>query len=538
VPFAAWLGRLVHLACLRVRRARRRRREVPMPDATAPQPSPSEPLSAEALRGALGALPERYRAPIELHYFGGLDYRSAAAALGLSSSAFGVRLHRGRELLRAQLTRAGSAADASLVAAALASQPAPGATPAVHGAVASLAHTPTAALPATTIPLGFIAGGAALMAAHPVVATVLAAALLAGGVATPMAMRAEDGADAPPAPRPPPRDATAEIGVNLRQLAAWQSGDGSWNTADFAARGLALPQQPPVRTSALAMLCFLGAGYDEVTPNAHHELMRRAMAWLLAQQRPDGSFSDVLADDARIATTLFEAYAMTGDQALLEPARRCVAELLGRRRRVGGRLVWTVPSTEGEVVAVRTLKWCQFAASSALAGQVPGADPDARGELGRWVRATWAAANPDVSKPARFPARVSVADGLRVGGDDAVAAALDVAAFGGIHRPDPLIDHLLGALGDLTTMSQEDLESAATAVFQYQGRDDGAERQRAIRAAMTAATKTDPISGTAFPVLVDEILVRYAQVGAGKPGAQPSLSVEPTTMPLPRSFAQ
>jgi RNA polymerase sigma factor (sigma-70 family) len=108
VPFRAWLGHLVHHAALRVRRAssrreRRHRRAGQVAQAASDAP-PADDV-AEAVRLAVAALPETYRAAIDLHYFGGLNQIDTAKALGLSQNAVAVRIHRGRERLRRALDR-------------------------------------------------------------------------------------------------------------------------------------------------------------------------------------------------------------------------------------------------------------------------------------------------------------------------------------------------------------------------------------------------------------------------------------------------
>ena len=53
----------------------------------------------ERLRKAVAALPEELRAPLMLVRFDGLRYREAAEALGISSDAVRMRLHRAHRLL-------------------------------------------------------------------------------------------------------------------------------------------------------------------------------------------------------------------------------------------------------------------------------------------------------------------------------------------------------------------------------------------------------------------------------------------------------
>jgi RNA polymerase sigma factor (sigma-70 family) len=154
VRFEAWLGRLVHDAAVRVMQAgaRRSRRERDAQGFTPPRAAGDHDQVADKVRTAVGALPERYRAPIDLHYFAGLSTRDGAAALGMTENAFKVRLHRGRERLRSVMQRRGLAVSATVLVAALLEAPASAISPALTAAatsmVAQIAHgvTPTTAL--------------------------------------------------------------------------------------------------------------------------------------------------------------------------------------------------------------------------------------------------------------------------------------------------------------------------------------------------------------------------------------------------------
>lgn len=112
VPFAAWLGQLVRGAALQLRRSaalRAGRERHPLLDreASAADSEPPGDELAAAIREAVAGLPERYRAPIELHYFAQLSQEQTALALGLKEDAVAQRMHRARERLREALRRHG-----------------------------------------------------------------------------------------------------------------------------------------------------------------------------------------------------------------------------------------------------------------------------------------------------------------------------------------------------------------------------------------------------------------------------------------------
>jgi HlyD family secretion protein len=70
--------------------------------------------TSEALDEELDRLPTRYRLPIILCLFEGMTYQEAARRLDCPVGTIGVRLSRGRELLRERLTRRGSFAPAGI----------------------------------------------------------------------------------------------------------------------------------------------------------------------------------------------------------------------------------------------------------------------------------------------------------------------------------------------------------------------------------------------------------------------------------------
>jgi RNA polymerase sigma factor (sigma-70 family) len=160
IPFAAWLGRLVHGASLHVMRSSgRRSRHERVARERAPQSTAlgeSTEEESSAVRDAVRELPERYRSTVDLHYFAGLSQRDTAKALGLSEDAVAMRLHRAREFLRSLLARRGVALGGGAILIALGSTPS-------YAAPATLAASSTqlisalaagSAIPKTTLSVG------------------------------------------------------------------------------------------------------------------------------------------------------------------------------------------------------------------------------------------------------------------------------------------------------------------------------------------------------------------------------------------------
>lgn len=147
-----------------------------------------EPIVAEVVHAALAELPEKYRVPILLCHIEGRSQEEAAVLLGCKKAALSMRLIRGREMLRARLTRRGMAVSATGVALALGAQAAP-AAPAKFVAMAG--DTAVAALCGTVASAASISGQTLALSKGAInmlfwakmksAAMIMMAVLLAGG---------------------------------------------------------------------------------------------------------------------------------------------------------------------------------------------------------------------------------------------------------------------------------------------------------------------------------------------------------------------
>ena len=112
-PFIAWIMRIARNHCLDLLRRRSRERalfgdeEVETVAAEAPGADGlGKALTSEraaAVNAAVAKLPERYRVPLALAYFGDQDYDEIAASLGITRNHVGVLLCRAKQMLRQEL---------------------------------------------------------------------------------------------------------------------------------------------------------------------------------------------------------------------------------------------------------------------------------------------------------------------------------------------------------------------------------------------------------------------------------------------------
>ncbi len=115
VPFLRWLLRVAGNQCIDVLRRRKRGRQVIVEgedegahiESATPQPSPlAAVLSSEErmrVRDAIARLPENYRMPLVLRYYGDLSYDEIAQQLGLQRSYVAALIFRAKQDLRRKL---------------------------------------------------------------------------------------------------------------------------------------------------------------------------------------------------------------------------------------------------------------------------------------------------------------------------------------------------------------------------------------------------------------------------------------------------
>ncbi len=130
----------------------------------------------------------------------------------------------------------------------------------------------------------------------------------------------------------------AAVERGLDWLAAHQSPNGSWSLNNFAANckhphcaDAGTVTSDPAGTG-IALLPFLAAGYTHQA-GKHRQTVAKALQWLVGQQQPDGTWP--APGDARpmyghgmASIALCEAYGMTQDAKLREPAQRALAYIV------------------------------------------------------------------------------------------------------------------------------------------------------------------------------------------------------------------
>lgn len=137
----------------------------------------------------------------------------------------------------------------------------------------------------------------------------------------------------------------AAVARGLRWLSRYQNRDGSWSLHAFhRAPGAVgdedgLGQESDVAGTSLALLPFLGAGQTHRS-GEYKSLVLRGLNWLVGQQKEDGDLrgsgiGDMYAH-GQAAIVLCEAYAMTRDPQLREPAQKALDFIVRAQHSAGG----------------------------------------------------------------------------------------------------------------------------------------------------------------------------------------------------------
>lgn len=130
----------------------------------------------------------------------------------------------------------------------------------------------------------------------------------------------------------------------LRWIAAHQSPDGGWTfdlKKSYCAGLCANPgtEASTTAATAIALLPFLGAGYTH-TQGEHRETVRKGLYYLLRRGRATPEGLDLregtMYAQGLAAIALCEAYAMTRDEALRDPATSAIRYIQSAQDRRGG----------------------------------------------------------------------------------------------------------------------------------------------------------------------------------------------------------
>ncbi len=214
------------------------------------------------------------------------------------------------------------------------------------------------------------------------------------------------------------RASESAVDAALRWFKRHQSPNGMWDAEKYPVNCTETPKCEPgkgseggsdanVAMTGYAVLCFLGAGYDHKTPNKYKTTVEKGLEYLRSIQTADGNLGPRNYEHGVATMALAEAFAMTNDPDLKQPAQKGINVLIARQLKDGGKdgksgsdpyngLGWDYVEPKAERVDSSVTGWCVMALKSGLAGglNVGNAMDGAK----KWLKRHWEASNPDFKK--------------------------------------------------------------------------------------------------------------------------------------------
>jgi len=259
------------------------------------------------------------------------------------------------------------------------------------------------------------------------------------------------------------RASESAVDAALRWFKRHQSPSGVWDAEKYPANCTETPKCEPgkpgggsdanVAMTGYAVLCFLGAGYDHKTPNKYKTTVEKGLEYLRSIQTGDGNLGPRNYEHAVATMALAEAFAMTNDPDLKQPAQKGMNVLLARQAKDAkgdaayNGLGWDYVNANPGRNDSSVTGWCVMALKSGLAGGL-NVGTGMEGAK-KWLRRAWEATNPDwkkLSDPysdvSQFPYCWS-ADSDKIEGHDRMAPVGALCAvFLGHHAGDIMLESL------------------------------------------------------------------------------------------------
>ena len=276
--------------------------------------------------------------------------------------------------------------------------------------------------------------------------------------------------------------------VSPTWLQRHQSNDGRWSATYYQfycdekeARVDSLSEfcaayYSDISYTSLALLSYLGAGYDHKTPGKHKQTVIDGLQWLLRQQWDNGWLSSNNREQALACMVLAEAYAMTMDPQLTRPAQLAFDHLASRLLQSSYNpsiTAWSAHEGEQEQIDFSVTAWGVMAAKSMKAAGLDVGDTWV--DLKMTYQQVWSdqkGGKISSGELLYFPQRLNVLDGTYAGVDD-ISASLAVVFLGS--RPgDEMLDAMHASvlkmlLGDLSALRGDEAYMGSMVIFQYGG---------------------------------------------------------------------
>jgi hypothetical protein len=206
------------------------------------------------------------------------------------------------------------------------------------------------------------------------------------------------------------KESEVAVASALTWFARHQSPSGVWDAERYQQNCTDDPKCEPgaymrpmeetnTALTGYALLCFLSSGYDHQTPSRYRPVVKRGIDYLLAIQKPDGLLGLRNYEHPIAAQALVEAYAMTSDPALRQPAQMAIDLIVARQNQdpkaesgyAGLGWDYTTPTTRNDASVTG---WNIMALKSAYTAGLLNVSDAMHGSK-RWLELSWKANNPN-----------------------------------------------------------------------------------------------------------------------------------------------
>lgn len=243
----------------------------------------------------------------------------------------------------------------------------------------------------------------------------------------------------------------------LRWFARHQSPDGKWDVDGYPVNCDDQPKCEPgtaftdiqgdTAVTGYAVLAFLGAGYDHMTPNRFRSVVRRGLEWLVGSQQADGQLGRRNYEQGIAAMALAEAYGMTNDPWLREPAQKAINILLQRQAQDadGYPLAWDYTAPKRTRNDSSVSGWAVMALKAGISAGLDVGEGMQGAE--NWLERAWQASNPNHAEITPYDTSVfpytwnADTDAIKRPGDMTCVGAL-VAVFLGRNQGDVMLESM------------------------------------------------------------------------------------------------
>jgi hypothetical protein len=260
---------------------------------------------------------------------------------------------------------------------------------------------------------------------------------------------------------------TTSVNLALQWFKRHQSPNGMWdvdgyqnNCIDVGGKcepGENQKGNADIACTAYAVMCYLGMGHDHINPGKYKSVVENAVNWLLAQQTTDGLWGERNYEHPIAVMAIAEAYAMTSDPRLRDPAQKGVNIIIARQapdpNKEYGALGWDYVRPNPSRNDSSVTGWNVMALKSALGAGLQVGSSLENSKV--WLERAWKAQNPEWAKlnpysdksyfPYTYDAETDTVgkkgDNKDEKGKLACVGAV-CAVFLGHHAGDPMLDTL------------------------------------------------------------------------------------------------